>query len=400
MVNSVQVQLSMDSSGGIEFEDYFEDISHFDNTNDFSDVVIWGTDWTLETIYKQLSKGNIDLNPKFQRRDAWGTVKKSLLVESFIIGMPVPPIILAERKSEKGKYFVIDGKQRLLTIYQFCTDDDDYKKLRLKDVKILKEIEGKTYQELDEDMSRHKDMFDNQTIRAVVVKNWPNENFLYTMFHRLNTGTLELSSQELRQALHPGEFLNFLDDATANSRAFHVMLKNDGPDSRMRDVELALRSFSWWFYHEKYSGDYKIFLDTTCRELNKRWSIDEEAIKKHFFDVENAINLAYEVFNGRPFSKTTGRYAFNRTIYEVFVHFFSMNTVREALMDSNVRKKIMKGFEALCKEERFNQCISASFATLDNVMYRFDKIQELIKEAAKIEIPKLCIGKKTTDKTD
>ena len=393
MANSIQVLLSIDSGGDIEFEDYYEDISILDNTNDFSDVVIWGTDWTLETIFKQLSKGNIDLNPKFQRRDAWGTEKKSLLVESFIVGMPVPAIILAERKSEKGKYFVIDGKQRLLSIYQFCTDDDDYKKLRLKGLRILRDIEGKTYQDFDEDLSRYKDMFDNQTIRTVVVKNWPNENFLYTMFHRLNTGTLELSSQELRQALHPGEFLNFLDDATANSRAFHMMLKNDGPDSRMRDVELALRSFSWWFFHEKYSGDYKIFLDSSCKELNRRWISDEETIKKHFSETETAINFSFDVFNGRPFSKTTGRYAFNRTIYEVFVHYFSMIKVREALMDCVVREKVVKGFDALCKDERFSRCISASFATLENVKYRFNKVQELINEATNIEIPMISMSK-------
>ncbi len=105
-----------------EFEKYEEESEEDLRTvpDTFSEAVIWGTDWTVETINSQLSKGNIDLNPKFQRRDAWNDMNKSRLVESLMLGIPVPPIILAEKKDNKGKYIVIDGKQRLLAIRQFC----------------------------------------------------------------------------------------------------------------------------------------------------------------------------------------------------------------------------------------------------------------------------------------
>ena len=79
----------------------------------FNQAVIWGTDWTTETMARQLEKGNIDLNPSFQRRDAWSEQEKSRLIESLMLGFPVPPIILAENKQKKNSYLVIDGKQRV-----------------------------------------------------------------------------------------------------------------------------------------------------------------------------------------------------------------------------------------------------------------------------------------------
>lgn len=100
-----------------------EDISC--NPENFEEAVIWGTDWTTETIFTQLQKGNIDLNPSFQRRDAWTDREKSRLIESLILGLPVPPIILAENKNKKNSYIVIDGKQRLLSIRRFFEENDD-----------------------------------------------------------------------------------------------------------------------------------------------------------------------------------------------------------------------------------------------------------------------------------
>ena len=70
---------------------------HQANEMDFSDAVVWGTDWTTETIARQIAKGNIDLNPNFQRRDAWSGGEKSKLIESLMLNIPVPPIVLPRR---------------------------------------------------------------------------------------------------------------------------------------------------------------------------------------------------------------------------------------------------------------------------------------------------------------
>jgi hypothetical protein len=115
------------------------------NKDSFSDAVLWATDWTTETIISQLKKGNIELSPSFQRRDAWGNDRKSRFIESIILGLPIPQIILAERKDKRGSYVVIDGKQRLLSIRQFCVSEpnDTFQALYLKSLKVLDDINNK-----------------------------------------------------------------------------------------------------------------------------------------------------------------------------------------------------------------------------------------------------------------
>ena len=80
-------------------EDQQEDLADLELTEDwFAGPSLWGTDWTTETIVNQLRRGNINLNPRFQRRNAWDKQRKSLFVKSLILGLPVPQIILAERR--------------------------------------------------------------------------------------------------------------------------------------------------------------------------------------------------------------------------------------------------------------------------------------------------------------
>jgi hypothetical protein len=102
-----------------------------------SEAVVFATDWTAETILRQMERGNIYMNPKYQRRDAWRAATKSRFIESLILGLPVPPLVLAEAKGKRGSYIVIDGKQRLLTIRQFAAspDDSSYPQLKLEVLK-------------------------------------------------------------------------------------------------------------------------------------------------------------------------------------------------------------------------------------------------------------------------
>ena len=97
-----------------------EDLEDLEHQNDWADgAVLWSTDWTCETVVSQLERGNIELNPTFQRRSAWTDKKQSLFIESLILGLPIPQLILAEDKNRKGSFIVIDGKQRLLEIRRF-----------------------------------------------------------------------------------------------------------------------------------------------------------------------------------------------------------------------------------------------------------------------------------------
>ena len=97
-----------------------DDIGTLDQ-NIFSSAVVSGNDWTTETLINQINKGNIKLNPDFQRRDAWDKKRKSKFIESLILGLPVPQVVLAESKERRGSYIVLDEniKGSNLALYGF-----------------------------------------------------------------------------------------------------------------------------------------------------------------------------------------------------------------------------------------------------------------------------------------
>ena len=388
----------------------------------FNQAVIWGTDWTTETMARQLEKGNIDLNPSFQRRDAWSEQEKSRLIESLMLGFPVPPIILAENKQKKNSYLVIDGKQRLLSIRRFYSnvsekefkaknlkEKDAFKQLKLKGLDILKDFNGKTYSQMQVENAEYINNLDNQSIRTIVIKNWPDEAFLYTVFLRLNTGSKKLSPQELRQALKPGAFLNFLDDETANSTAIKDMLNNKGADPRMKDIELALRFFAFKCFPDKYKGNLKEFLDYTCENLNENWEAKEYIIRDLFAELEKSIVFLKDLFApDAAFSRYTdgkcnGR--FNRSIYEILTYYFSIKEVRIAV--EKKKEEFVNKFVELNDNQEFVYAVSNTTKDINRVVIRFTKVSKILEDLLKdaednVSIPKfeLIEGKIQVIKTE
>lgn len=388
----------------------------------FNQAVIWGTDWTTETMARQLEKGNIDLNPSFQRRDAWSEQEKSRLIESLMLGFPVPPIILAENKQKKNSYLVIDGKQRLLSIRRFYSnvsekefkaknlkEKDAFKQLKLKGLDILKDFNGKTYSQMQVENTDYINNLDNQSIRTIVIKNWPDEAFLYTVFLRLNTGSKKLSPQELRQALKPGAFLNFLDDETANSTAIKDMLNNKGADPRMKDIELALRFFAFKCFPDKYKGNLKEFLDYTCENLNGNWEAKEYIIRDLFAELEKSIVFLKDLFApDAAFSRYTdgkcnGR--FNRSIYEILTYYFSIKEVRIAV--EKKKEEFVNKFVELNDDQEFVYAVSNTTKDINRVVIRFAKVSKILEDLLKnaednVNIPKfeLIEGKIQVIKTE
>ncbi|MFC5871584.1 Protein of unknown function DUF262 [Chryseobacterium arachidis] len=367
------------------------------NIDSFDQAVIWGTDWTTETINNQLNRKNIDLFPKFQRRDAWSITAKSKFIESLILGLPIPQIILAEKKDEKGKYIVIDGKQRLLTIKQFFSkENDDFTPIKLKGLDILQSLNRKDYSDIENDAELNQilNQLQNQTIRTTVIKNWPNEDFLFTVFLRLNTGSIKLSPQELRQALHPGLFIDFTDDFSINSQPIKRVLGITRPDYRMRDVELVIRYFSFKYFITNYEGNLKKAFDSTVKILNENWHNREDEIIEDAENLNTAINLTFDIFGEKEaFSKWANQKFqnnFNRAIFDIMVYYFSNNEIYEIAMTK--KEEIKNAFIALCENNRaFVSSFEHTTKSLQNTNIRLTiwgkKLSEILELT--IDIPTL-----------
>ncbi|MBE9244837.1 DUF262 domain-containing protein [Microcystis aeruginosa LEGE 00239] len=347
---------------------------------EISETVVAGSDWTTATIRDQLIRENIQLNPRFQRRDAWNITRKSRFIESLILGFPVPQIVLATNNKEKGKFIVLDGKQRLLTILQFYGDSDTpNNSFTLKDLEFLDDLNGCQYQDLKNDFNLNDflDQLDNQTIRTIVIRNWKTESFLHKIFLRLNLENTPLSSQELRQALHPGDFINFLDDRAIESQALKKIFKSSYPDFRMRDTDILLRYVAFHYYLSDYRGDLKKFLDNACVSLNARWDQNSEEIKNIIDQFEKAVQTTINIFGEKNFSRlwlpesATYRSQFNRAILDVMVFYFCDDLMRAAA-ETN-KEQVEEAFKSLCRTavDRFKNAVLISTNTKQSTYDRF-----------------------------
>lgn len=391
--------MSTEESEFIEDENQLEteeDIAGLDQVS-FSQAVVSANDWTTETIINQINKGNIQLNPSFQRRDAWDKTRKSRFIESLILGLPVPQIVLAESKQRRGAYIVLDGKQRLLSIRQFAAEanDDVYEQLKLTSLEIRNDLKGKNLEALRNDLVSYDDLaaFENQPIRTVVIKNWPCDDFLYHVFLRLNTGSVPLSPQELRQALHPGPFISFLDEASSQSNALKEILKLKKPDFRMRDAELLLRYFAFKNYLQEYSGTLKSFLDGCCFKLNSDWQEKMQNIQIQLIEFEQAHLAVKNIFGENSYRKWTGNTyetRFNRSVFDVMILSFSLSHVRE--LSCGKENQIENSFKDLCSNNpHFRSSIEATTKSLGATHARLSLWNEKLNEVidANLHVPEL-----------
>ena len=378
-------------------EDLFdEDSSKLDEgdlKNESVEALLTSSDWTTETIVNQIMKGNIDLDPDFQRREAWTDIRRSRFIESLFMGLPVPQLVLAEREEQRGTYMVLDGKQRLLAIRRFASPgkDDKFTPLILTGLEIRHDLNGRTLEDIRHDTTLTNTLaaYENQTIRSVVVRNWKSDDVLYRIFIRLNTGNLPLSNQELRQALFPGPFMTFANDYSANSTSLQKALRINKPDFRMRDVEILIRFFAFRRFIDTYKGNLKDFLDDTCKKLNAEWQTgNEENIKEIAKTCDAAIEATVEIFGRNAFrlwEHGSYRRPFNRAVFDVMVYYLSQN---EETRQQAIKKMhdIEKAFQQLSeKDYEFHDSLRLTTKSIDSTFGRLRKWgQVLLKE---LEIP-------------
>ena len=362
------------------------------------DVAINARDWTVGTIVQQISQGNIDLDPAFQRRNAWRDNRRSRLIESFILNFPVPQIVLAENPRRKRSYIVIDGRQRLMTIAGvFLPEYRDYWKTpELTGLEVLTDLNGKTLDWFLQSSiaSQYRLQLDNADIRATVISGFQDEGILYDIFFRINTGSVPLSSQELRQVLNRGDFSRYLLETTSTPNAIWDLLGIDEPDARLRDVELLLRLIAWEEFARKYAGNMKKFLDDAMKELNANWTSKESGIKRVVVRIMNAVAAVRQVYGehaGRKFKD--GRYegSFNRALFEVQALYMMEPGVQGALKKKSSAAKA--AFQKLSGDTDFLASIESTTKSLDNTRTRFGMYARMLATTLKMQVRPIPIGK-------
>lgn len=378
----------------VEFEDVDEDdIEVTPSADKVSSAVVYSSDWTVETIVSQIQRGNIHLTPGFQRRDAWKIPRKSKFIESLMLGLPIPQIVLAEKKDERGKFVVLDGKQRLLSIMQFVGQaDGGNNSFRLTSLEIATDLEKKTYATIVDDAAceNYVNGFLNGTIRAVVIRNWPGMWFLHLLFLRLNTNSVQLSPQELRQAMFPGDFSVFIENFSANSQLLKDLLHLEEPDFRMRDVELTVRFLAFTMFLPEYRGNIKAFLDEASEKLNDGWNELEPAITHHLHQFEQSIEAAIAIFGyddvaRRPIDPDGRKRPFNRALFDCVAFYFASEEVRNKSLENS--EAVQKAMDAIWRENTsFVRSLETTTKSITSVYTRLSEWGKALSAAIDMDI--------------
>lgn len=392
--------LWLDRDEDFEVQGPQEDVDVDDVTaEDFESLILAPSDWTVGTIYEQIGK-QINLDPDFQRRNVWSLPTKAKFIESIILGVPIPQILLSSKKGTRNSYLVLDGKQRLTTISEFFSGKTATgQRFKLKKLNVLKELEGKGWADIEED-EEWADRFKNSNLRTAVLRGWENEAVLYEIFNRLNASSVKLSPMELRMSLHPGDFLKFIIRWTEDIGPIHALIRKKIPDPRMNDVELCVRFLAFSDDRFVYRGDLKALLDVVAQEYNSEFEDESfrSSIDDRLLNMNLAIGAGMKVFGDKHFCRKwlgeTYEPRFNRAIFDVLVGSLANDKVRTWASEN--RKEFVEAFQELCTESPvFLRAIESTTKSIEATKNRFEIWYGVIAELSgvKLQIPNIANAK-------
>lgn len=265
------------------------------------DIATYPSDNTLSVLRQMWKDGDIEI-PKFQRGFVWNQNQASLLVESFLRGLPVPPIFLFV--DEGNRNLVVDGLQRLSSIMYFYEGyfgppNSSGKRQVFKLIGLNKKsrFHNLTFDDLAETDKRK---FNNSVLRAVNIRQLsPNEDrsSVYHIFERLNTGGTPLSPQEIRNTVYRGKILDELQEANADGDWRDIFGRVD-VDRRERDTEIVLRLLGLYLRGQAYERPMKRFLNDTMYDNR---AVDSKPAKKFFKIWPEVTEYVVEELGEKPF---------------------------------------------------------------------------------------------------
>ena len=364
------------------------------------DVTATPNDFNIRTIFDFIDEGLVKI-PGFQRNYVWDIKRASKLIESIIIGLPIPQVFLYEEK--RNSFLVIDGQQRLMSIYYFkkqrfprsekrpnlrkifelngkipdeiLHDDDYFSNFELQLASPLPQDENVFNKKKYSTLGEHKTTFDLRTIRNVVIRqNSPDDDdsSMYEIFNRLNSGGINLTPQEIRVSLYHSKFYTMLERINGAPR-WRALLGQAEPDLHTKDLEILLRGFSMLQNFNTYKPSMTKFLNLSSRNFK---SCDESFIAfcEDLFSrfLESCNKLDTKAFTG----KQSGR--INISTFEAV--FGAACQQRFDDKTSEVREVSPDLLEKLREDSKFLEATQKNTASTENVKLRRERAIKVLFE--------------------
>lgn len=331
----------------------------------------------LGYLLEKLEYEEIDLQPEFQRAsDVWSVVTKSRLIESVLLGLPLPSFYFSE-DLETNKWLIVDGLQRLCAFTDFCIK----KTLKLKGLQFLTALEGSTYNDLDRTQIRRIKSL--KVTLNTLRKNTPQKVKL-VIFQRVNTAGVPLNPQEIRNALYQKKATDLLRDMVALP-SFQKITNGKIPSKRMTDCDFANRFLAFYLQKDKYDGNLDVFMGDALENTNK---MSQEEIKKILQTFDRSMDMCFKLLGDTAFKRPNLQKAgsflkFNKAIFEALsVSIAKLSTTEQELLLLS-KSQFQKAVHSLFKEEKFIKSITSGTAKVPQVEYRHSQIIQLINRFIK-----------------
>lgn len=365
----------MNNNGGLEFESPLEEeLNSLELPAGRRTIYTDPADAEIESLYNRFKRGRLIVQPDFQREYVWDTKRASRLIESALLSIPIPIVYISEEPDNKE--YVIDGQQRLTSFFSFLDgkfpDGSDFK---LRGLQVFSELNGKTCSDLSDTL---QDTIRYFKLRTVTFKKESDENLKFEIFERLNTGSVPLNDQELRNCIFRGPY-NDLVHELSRELDFAYLLDLTQPDKRRKDVELVLRFCAFFnATYLKYKPPMKEFLNKDASARRNISASEANSLRTAFKNAcqitrsmfgQNAFKRFYRGTEKRPNGYWEAK-KFNASLFDVVMYTFAhqeknsvygkMDSIREALI------------HLMTENQEFIDAIELSTSSVQAVTKRFD----------------------------
>ena len=361
------------------------------------DITASPNDFNLVTLGSFIDRGAVRI-PGFQRHFVWDLPRASRLIESLILGLPVPQLFLYEES--RNRFLVIDGQQRLMSIYYFIkrrfprqerrrelrivfddagripddvlNDDRYFRPFKLhlsgRFSDRSSRFDGADYDSLGE----YQSQFDLRPLRNIIVKQVSpsdDDSSIFEIFNRLNTGGMSLRPQEIRTSMYHSCFYTMLYDMNGESR-WRALL-GAPPDLHLKDVEVLLRGFAMLVDGETYSPSMLRFLNRFSKQCRTHDNDQNEYLKELFLSFLHACrNLPEDAFRNPHDTR------FNIMLYEaVFTAVCGRAFAERRSVDGELTPDRVR---ALKKDREFTSAAAFDTTSTANVKQRLSRSREIV----------------------
>ncbi len=334
--NDFVMQKEDEYSANLEINDDFRDENVGSNLADQTIQVdnIYLSVSDLKRKYDRMKNGicenSLKLDEDFQRAGGiWSRKNKSLFIESVILNIPIPSIYLSE--NSVGTFIVIDGRQRLSTLFDFIDD-----KFRLDGLTIMKQLNGKKFSQLTKEFGSCSLKIEDRSLHIAKIRYGTPETFIIETFERVNTKGARLNAQEIRNAINQGEstkLLNEISDCYVGENQIY-------DKKRMKDKYMILRYFAMKLYYDKLvlykNVEFKSITDYLSNVMKLINKSNVEIIENYKNDFTNAYNRAISIFSKSKAFRISEKTPINMILFELTLIITSClknsddNTIRKA----------------------------------------------------------------------